>query len=116
MDDGTLASGAEDNLILLWNSGRMDCCNTFVGHTKQVWDVIALDEQNGTTPKVVSCSEDRTIRVWNLERNKCDKVLTGHKEGVLCLLWLGGSIIVSGGKDDKIKIWNYKVTFLLYTF
>jgi WD40 repeat protein len=43
MDDGTLASGAEDNLILLWNSGRMDCCNTFTGHTKQVWDVIAMD-------------------------------------------------------------------------
>ena len=78
MDDGTLASGAEDNLILLWNSGRMDCVFTFTGHTKEVWDVIAMDPT-----KVASCSEDNTIKVWDLKTGKLHKTLEGHKEGDL---------------------------------
>jgi len=34
MEDGTLASGAKDKTVILWNSGRMDCFLTFTGHTK----------------------------------------------------------------------------------
>jgi WD40 repeat protein len=63
-----------------------------------------MDHENGKTPKIASCSEDKTIRVWDLEKDKCHKVLEGHKEGVLCLMWYDGTTIVSGGKDDKIKL------------
>ncbi len=106
MEDGTLASGAEDNLVLLWNSGRMDCCFTFTGHTKQIWDVITMEPT-----KVASASEDRTIRIWDLVSGKCSKVLRGHKEGVFCLLYVEGKMIASGSKDDTIRTWNYMVWF-----
>ncbi len=111
MEDGTLASGAEDNLILLWNSGRMDCCFTFTGHTKQIWDVIVMEPT-----KVASASEDRTIRIWDLETGKCSKVLRGHKEGVYCLLYVEGKMIASGSKDDTIKTWNYMVFLQFFKF
>ena len=104
MDDGTLASGAEDNLILLWNSGRMDCVFTFTGHTKEVWDVVSMDPK-----KVASCSEDKTIKIWDLNSGKLHRTLEDHKEGVTCLLHWEGDIIYSGSKDDTIKKWNYKV-------
>jgi len=31
-------------------------------------------------------------------------------------MWLDGNIIVSGGKDDKIKLWNYKTGSCQATF
>ena len=109
MEDGTLASGAEDNLVLLWNSGRMDCIFTFTGHTKQIWDVIGMEPT-----KVASASEDRTIRIWDLQTAKCHKILKGHRDGVTCLLHIEGKTIASGSKDETIKTWNYMVSYFVF--
>ena len=59
LKDGNLASGAEDNLINIWVSKRMELVAHCKGHTKPVWSVVGM--QDG---RFISGSEDKTMKIW----------------------------------------------------
>jgi len=49
---------------------------------------------------------DGNIKIWNYLTDKCVKTFESHSLGVLCLTVLKDGLLLSGGRDITIKIWN----------
>lgn len=75
LEDGNLASCAEDNSVIIWASKKLEVKHTLQGHGKAVWCVAELPNK-----KFVSGSEDKCLKMWDSVEGKCLKTLTGHKE------------------------------------
>jgi WD40 repeat protein len=61
LEPNELASGSEDNTIILWNTETGRQKRTLVGHTQPVRALTLL--RKGV---LISASQDRTIRIWHL--------------------------------------------------
>jgi WD40 repeat protein len=99
---GLVFSGLRSNTIRKWSLETGESLGVFTGHTSSV-ACLAGDSQTGT---LVSGSYDKTVRVWSAASGECLHVLRGLASWVLCVALLPGSIIVSGGRNGEIKVWD----------
>ena len=66
-DGRSLASGANDNTVKIWDMQTGGVVRTFLGHTGYVWSVsISTD-----CTRIVSGSRDEAIRLWDVQTGKC---------------------------------------------
>ena len=59
--------------------------------------------------KFVSASYDKSVRIWDAATGKCLAILEGHSHFVRCVSWsssVNDDLIVSGGDDQRLIIWN----------
>lgn len=104
--DIKLASGSEDNTIMVWNTENGSRLHTLVGHQYGISSLATL----GDGIRLGSASKDGDIRLWDTNSGDCLHVLVGHKWPVTCLKVLGdGETLASGSLDTTIKIWDTKI-------
>jgi len=97
-----------------WRVGDYSRILTLTGHDSQVCCCQYDDE------KIVSGSFDATIKVWDIRNledkdevrsvmvlNK-DETQQAHTDRVLCLMFRGDRL-VTGGRDETVKIWDLSV-------
>jgi guanine nucleotide-binding protein subunit beta-2-like 1 protein len=105
--DGQFAlSGSWDSTLRLWDLNTGRTTRRFVGHSKDVLSV-AFSADNR---QIVSGSRDRSINLWNT-LGQCKYSITegGHNEWVSCVRFspnLQTPVVVSGGWDKTVKVWN----------
>lgn len=80
------------------------------GHISRVWDAVFLNDQSLNNDaldcEIATCSEDGTVKLWN-HQGQCTATLCGHNSDVWRLTTAhAGSVIVSGGNDSSIKMWD----------
>ncbi|XP_073125833.1 polyadenylation factor subunit 2-like isoform X2 [Henckelia pumila] len=62
-----------------------------------------------TDLKFCSCSDDTTVKVWDFAKCQEERSLSGHGWDVKCVDWHPSkSLLVSGGKDNLVKLWDAK--------
>ncbi|KAI8086039.1 guanine nucleotide-binding protein subunit beta-2-like 1 [Halteromyces radiatus] len=105
--DGQFALSASwDNSLRLWDLASGVTTRRFIGHTKDVLSV-AFSADNR---QIVSGSRDKSIKLWNtLGECKYNIVEDGHSEWVSCVRFSpnpANPLIISGGWDKLVKVWD----------
>lgn len=107
--DGQFAlSSSWDKTLRLWDLNTGNATRIFQDHTHDVTSV-AFSPDNR---QIVSSSRDRTIKLWNT-LGECKYTLStaeqGHTNWVSCVRFSPSAqipIIVSGGWDKVVKVWD----------
>ncbi|MBE9094630.1 CHAT domain-containing protein [Tychonema sp. LEGE 07203] len=122
-DGKTLASASNheffDGSIKLWDVANKQFKQS-LGNTLLALRTSCLafspDEQTLANGHIGTTLMGGTIDIWNLRRSKIEKTLWGHVWEVNCLAFSkDGRILVSGGLDGAVKIWNWHRKELLHT-
>ncbi|KAF9113686.1 cross-pathway control WD-repeat protein cpc2 [Mortierella sp. AM989] len=105
--DGQFALSASwDKTLRLWDLNSGLTTRRFVGHTNDVLSVSFSADNR----QIVSGSRDKTIKLWNtLGECKFTIQEDGHTEWVSCVRFSpnpANPVIVSGGWDKVVKVWE----------
>lgn len=105
--DGQFALSASwDKTLRLWDLNTGATVHRFVGHTSDVLSVSFSADNR----QIVSASRDKTIKLWNT-LGECKFNLTdgGHTDWVSTVQFSPNPstpLIVSGGWDKAVKVWD----------
>jgi len=111
-DGSTLASGAADAEIKLWNvtAGRLS--HTLTGHNNAV-ESVAFSRDGHV---LASGSFDNTIKLWKMPGGQLLRTLQGHTGSVYTVaLSPDGRTLASGSDDKNILLWDVATGELLRT-
>ncbi|CAM8968469.1 unnamed protein product [Rhodiola kirilowii] len=78
-----------------------------IGHNEEISDMKFLDDEERS---IVLSTNLEQISVYDLATMSCSYMLAGHTDRVLCLdtctLNSGKSVILSGSKDNTVRLWD----------
>ena len=103
-DDGqTVAAGADDCSVHVWDAASGQCTYLLSGHEGRVLGV-AL---SGDGKTVISGSDDGTVRRWDVAGGQSTCVLSGQENRVLSVaLSRDGKTVLSGANDGTVRLWD----------
>lgn len=110
-NDEWLLSGDQDGAIKYWQP-NFNNVNIIQGHSDAIRDIAFSPNDS----KYLTCSDDLTLKIWNFNNGMEERTLTGHHWDVKCADWhpsLG--LIVSGSKDNLLKLWDPRVATAIST-
>ncbi|MBI4645866.1 MAG: tetratricopeptide repeat protein [Bacteroidia bacterium] len=70
------------------------------GHDNRINDICISPD------KIFTCSDDCKIKIWDIKDLSLIQVIDKMKAPVLSIGYIGENMIVSGGKDNTITIWD----------
>jgi WD40 repeat protein len=102
-DSSILASGGDDNNVIIWDLKTGRRILTIPAHTAAV-NAIAFSRDGKT---LASASDDKTVRLWNARTGSRLRTLSGHAGGVKAIALSGdGKTLASGSQDKTLRLWN----------
>lgn len=110
-NDDWLLSGDQTGLIKYWQP-NFNNVNIIQGHTDGIRDIAFSPNDS----KFLTCSDDSSLKIWNFNNGQEERSLVGHHWDVKLADWhenLG--LIVSGSKDNLIKLWDPRVSECIST-
>ena len=106
--DDVISGGIQNDdtgSLKLWqrpnSTSDYTCVRTFKGHTKFVWSVAVMANQN-----IVSGSADNTVKIWSRDTGACLHTLVGHTNVVGRVAVSPYNELVSSSWDNTLKIWD----------
>ncbi len=102
-DGKILASGSEDNSIILWDPITRQQRRTLSSHEASVSSVVFSPD--GKT--LASSSQDKQIILWDVDTGQRRRTLVGHKKPATSVAFSpDGKILASGSEDNSIILWD----------
>ena len=102
-DSSMLASGGDDNNVIIWDLKTGRRIRTIPAHTAAV-NAIAFSRDGKT---LASGSDDKTVRLWNARTGGRLRTLSGHAGRVNAIALSGdGKTLASGSEDKTLRLWN----------
>ncbi|XP_058206435.1 protein TORMOZ EMBRYO DEFECTIVE [Rhododendron vialii] len=116
LDQGLLCVTADQQFLFYSLADGEGCLNTtiskrLVGYNEEIVDMKFLGEEEQFLAVATSVEQ---VRVYDLASMSCSYVLAGHTDIVLCLDTCvsssGRTLIVTGSKDNSIRLWEAEST------
>ena len=109
-DGKYLATGAEDNLIRIWDLTQKKICMILKGHKEDIYSLDYFPVGN----KLVSGSGDNTVRIWDLATGQCSLTLS-TEDGITTVAVSPnmGKYIAAGSLDKSVRVWDSKTGYLV---
>lgn len=110
-NDEWLLSSDMSGVIKYWQP-NFNNVNIIAGHASGIRDIAFSPNDS----KFLTASDDSTLKIWNFNNGKEERTLTGHHWEVKSADWhptLG--LIVSGSKDNLVKLWDPRVANCITT-
>lgn len=102
-DGRTLVTAGADNVVKIWDVGTGEQKKTVQGFTKEVTSIAFI----GGGVEVVATSGDKTVRTLKSDNGQMGKTLSGSGDFVYtCAASLDGTVVVSGGQDGVLRVWD----------
>lgn len=99
-DNLYLISGADDNLVKIWDCESKVCVKTLEGHLSNVTAVAAHTK----LPIIMSASEDGTVQIWDGVTFCSEKALNYGMERAWTIACRPGSNDVGVGYDQGLTV------------
>ncbi|RCK64088.1 Polyadenylation factor subunit 2 [Candida viswanathii] len=100
--DEWLLSGDQNGVVKYWQP-NFNNVNNINAHSNGIRDIAFSPNDL----KFLTCGDDSVLKIWNFNNGKEERTLKGHNWEVKSCDWhpdLG--LIVSGSKDNLIKLWD----------
>ncbi len=109
-DGNAMVSAGADNVIKYWNIETGEQIQTMGGYAKQVTSVQCV----GTGDDIVSCSGDTSVRLHTASDGKNHRNFAGGTDYMYAVTAANDlAIILAGGEDGILRLWNGKDGSLL---
>jgi len=104
-DGHSLASGDDENKIIIWNIEYAKDFFILGKHRKKVNSVCFSNDGK----MLASGSDDKSVILWNIESKKEIFRFEGHEQNVNSVVFSpDGNLLASGGDGHKIILWDVK--------
>ena len=101
-----LASGGNDNRLLIWNEHNNSPVHRFVEHRAAI-KAIAWSPHQYSLLATGGGTQDKTIRFWNVTTGQqLNHIDTGSQVCNLCWSLHSQETIVTGAGDETLRFWN----------
>ena len=112
-DRTALASAGADNTIKIWNAETGEQSRTISTYTRQVTSVQFV----GLQDTIVSSSGDKRVFFHTPSNGSAAREFGGNGDYVYrATASLDGSLVVSGGEDGTVRVWNGADAAQIITF
>lgn len=106
-----LLSGDHEGLIK-YSQPNMNIVKVLPAHTEAIRDLAFSPASN----KFVTASDDGSMKLWNFNEGIEERTFTGHGWDVKAVDWhQSKGLIVSGSKDNLVKLWDPRTAQCLST-
>ncbi|TVY40826.1 Vegetative incompatibility protein [Lachnellula occidentalis] len=109
-DSKLLASGSNDQTVMIWNVSAGSCQQTLEGHNGWIRSVSFSHDSK----LLASASYDKTIKIWKISTGSCQQTLEGQYGCLRSVSFSHDSkllaLMPNMANDKTIKIWNMSAT------
>ena len=115
-DGSLLATGSDDQKVVLWDVASGRKIRPLSGHTESV-RAVALDHQSVAAKRCVSVGSDKAAIVWDVASGKRLHTLRGH-DGTVTSVEVGphNQYVLTGAADGKAILWDLESGTLIREF
>lgn len=108
-DGKFLATGAEDNIIRIWDLATRTVVKYLRGHEQDIYSLEFFPDGS----KLVSGSGDRTVRIWDVFTGQCSLTLSIEDGVTTVAVSPDGKLIAAGSLDRTVRVWDAAQGFLV---
>jgi serine-threonine kinase receptor-associated protein len=99
-----IGTGSADYTSKIWDATSGECRHTFE-HKR----IVKTVDFSHDSRKLLTGGQEKLLRVYELLRtDAAPAVLEGHSQPIKTALWHGPDLVLSGGGDECIRIWDLR--------
>ncbi|KAG1674240.1 hypothetical protein FOA52_013860 [Chlamydomonas sp. UWO 241] len=106
-----VAFGGADRALRLWDCrSRKGDALAVSAYTSHAGWISGIAWSSANAHHLASCGHDGAVKLWDARGAVPLATLAAHSDKALCVAWMGGGGVASGGTDCKLSVFSHEAT------